>query len=146
MQPDHDDLFLTGFLFTALPFYKECTLGNSWLVICCITTQITSNVWIILHKNGSWEQKLKWPVGNLKVLPRNEEVSTLLPIFKALPSSRKDWVVVNIEGWEITFEVSFPQPKNTFHSHLLGMDACLVTMGRGVVNGKERSLPLERFV
>ena len=47
-------LFPVGFLFIALSFYRKGTVGNSSFVVCCNTTQITSNLQVILHKNGSW--------------------------------------------------------------------------------------------
>lgn len=53
------DLFHIGFLFIALPFYRKPTAGNSWFVVCCNTTEITSNLQATLLKNGSWATNME---------------------------------------------------------------------------------------
>lgn len=66
MKLDHDNLSLTEFLFAALAFYWEFTVGNSWFVISYRATQITIKLaddlikeWIKGTKNGMscWKSK-----------------------------------------------------------------------------------------
>lgn len=66
MKLDHDSLLLTEFLFTALAFYRELTVGNSWFFISYSATPITIKLsddlikeWIKGTKNAMscWKSK-----------------------------------------------------------------------------------------